>query len=67
MHKICEIHNQKCLYTNQDVSLALLQIQSTPIGAGLPSPAMLLFKRQIKSLLPQMLSEPININNDDAQ
>ena len=36
-----------------------------PIDEGLPSPAILLFKRPIKSLLPQMNREPININNDD--
>ena len=67
MHRICEIHNQKSLDTNQDVSLALLHIWSTPIATGLPSPAILLFNRPINSLQPQMLRELISINNDDAQ
>ena len=36
---------KKCLDTNQGVSHALLQIRTTFIGAGLPSPAGLLFDR----------------------
>ena len=52
---------KKCLDTNQDVSLALLQIQSTPLGTGQPNPPMLLFNRSIKGLLLQMLREPINV------
>ena len=56
----------KCLDTNQDISLTLLKIYSTPVGAGLPSPVTVLFKGQIRGLLPQMNREPININNDDT-
>ena len=67
VYKIYEMHNQKCLATNNDVSLALLQIRSVPTGAGLPSPAMLLFKRPIRELLSEMNRETININNDDTQ
>ena len=47
-------------------NLALLQIRSTPMRAGLPSPATLLFYRTIRGLLPQMNREPTNINNDDV-
>ena len=57
---------KKCIDTNNDVILALLQIRLMPIGAGLSSPAMLLFIRPIRGLLPQMNREPININNNDA-
>ena len=35
-----------------------------PIGAGLSSHAMLSWIRVIRGLLPQMNTEPININND---
>ena len=35
-----------------------------PIGARLPSPAMLLFNRPIRGLLPQMKGKPIFMNND---
>ena len=66
MHKLHEMHNQKCLYTNNDMNLALLQIISMPIDTGLPSPATLLFNRPIIGLLPKMNREPIDINNDDA-
>ena len=59
--------SKTCLDTNQDVILTLLQIISMPIGSGLPSPAMLLLNRPIKCLLPEMYTEPIKINNDDAQ
>ena len=38
MHEVCDTHKQKCLDTNQDVSLVPLLIGSTPIGAGLLSP-----------------------------
>ena len=38
---------------NDDVNLALLQMRSTPIAAGLPSPATLLFNRPIRALLPK--------------
>ena len=61
------MHNQKYLDTNKDVNLILLQIRSTSIGTGVPSPATLLLNRPIQSQLPQMNREPININNDDAK
>ena len=67
MYKISETHNQKCLETNQDVSVGLLQVRSTTIGAGLLSPATLLINRPIKDLLPQKYREHINVNNDNAQ
>ena len=67
MYKFCEMHNQKYPDTNQDVSLALLQIRSTPIGTGLPSPTTLPFNRPIRGMLPQIHREPINVNNDDVQ
>ena len=58
---------KKCLDSNNGVNLALLQIRSLSIGTGLPSPAMLLFNRPGRGLLPQINREPININNDDVQ
>ena len=54
----------KCLDTNNDVNLALIKIPSTPIGIGLPSPAMFLFNRPIQGLIHLMSREPININDD---
>ena len=54
-------------FIDQDINLALLQICSTPMGAELPSPAMMLFSRLIRGLLPQMIRESINVNSDNAQ
>ena len=45
---------KKCKEINNDVHFALLQIRSTPVGIGLPSPAMMLFNRPISALLPQI-------------
>ena len=57
---------KKCTDTNQETNLALLQIQSTPVGEGLPSPATMLLNRPTQELLPQKNRAPINIENDDA-
>ena len=60
------MNNQKCLDTNNAIKLPLLQIGSTTILIGPPSPATLLFNRQIRDILPQINRELFNINNDDA-
>ena len=49
------------------MNLALLQISSTPISSGLPSPVTLLFNRTIGGLLTQMNKDPMIINNDEHQ
>ena len=67
IYEIHKMHKEKCLGTNYEVILTLLQITSTPIGTWLPSPAMLLLNRPIRGLLPEVNIEPINIYNDDAQ
>ena len=36
------------------------------IGVGIPSPAMMLCNRPIRSLLLQVCRAPINVNNDAA-
>ena len=43
----------------------MLQIRLTPVGIGLPSPAMMLFNRPIRALLPQIAGKPINVNTGD--
>ena len=51
--------------TKSDMDIALLQIRSTPLGPGLPCPAMLLFNHPIRGIMP-ILSRPlISTNNDD--
>ena len=50
----------------QDISLALLQIRSVPLGTGLPSSATMLFSRPVRGLLPQKNRGPINVDNNDT-
>ena len=45
--------------------MALLQIRTTPLGQGLPSPATLLFNYPVCGIMPLMDRKPINIDNDD--
>ena len=51
--------------SNNDVYLALLQICSTPIGPGLPSPVSLMFSRPIRGLMPKLSRPPIWFNLED--
>ena len=55
---------KKCLDINQYISLALLQIQSMPVDAGVLSPTTVVLGRPIRGLLYQMNRQPINVNND---
>ena len=45
--------------------MALIQIRTTPLGQGLPSPGMLLFNCPVRGIMPVMDRKPINIDNDD--
>ena len=57
---------KKCIDTNQDIHLALLQIKSTALGAGFSSLAIILFIRPIEGILSQMNGLPINKYNKDS-
>ena len=57
---------KKCTDTNQCVTLALLQTQSTSVALDLPSPAVMLFNRPIWDLLPQINRALFNIDNDEV-
>ena len=48
----------KCFDTNRDKLVALLQMHSTLIGAGLMSTAMMLFNRPIRDMWLQMNRDP---------
>ena len=45
--------------------MAMLQIRTTPLGKGLPSPAMLLFNCPVKCIMSVIDRPSINIDNDD--
>ena len=48
-----------------DIHMAMLQIRTTPLGQGLPSPAMLLFNHPVRGIMPIKDRPAINIDNDD--
>ena len=45
--------------------MALLQICTTLLGQGLPSPATLMFNRQVWGIMPVLDHKPIDKDNDD--
>ena len=45
--------------------MALLQICTTPLGPGLPSPASLLFSRHVWDIVPVLDCKPIGQDHDD--
>ena len=57
---------KNCRQNNNVVNFAILQMRSTQIGAGTPSPAILLFNRPIMAWLPKIGRKPINANKDDG-
>ena len=45
--------------------MALLQIHTTPLGPGLPSPVTILFNRQVQGIMPVLDHKPIWQDHDD--
>ena len=43
---------KKCADSGGDINMALLQICTTPLGQGLPSPATLMFNQQVCGVMP---------------
>ena len=56
---------KKCSESGGDIHMALLQIRTTPLGQGLPSPAMLLFNCLVCGIMPVMDRKPTKIDSDD--
>ena len=56
---------KKCMHTNADLHITLLQIRSTPLGQGLPNPVTLLFNSPIRDFKLKINRSPINTNNED--
>ena len=65
MHKICKAHTKKCFVSRSYPHTALLQIQMTPLGQGIPSPATMLFNHPIRGIMTVINRMPIGIDNDD--
>ena len=56
---------KKWFDSRSDIHIALLQIRSTPLGQGLPSPATLLFNCLVGGIMPIIDRSLINTDNDD--
>ena len=57
---------KKCSDSGRDINKALLQIHTTPLGQGLPSPATVKFNRQVCGIMPVLDHKPIVQDcNDD--
>ena len=56
---------KKCISTNRDVNLVLLQIKSTAMRSGLPSLGTLLFNKLKSGIMPKLKRPPIFDDGDD--
>ena len=55
---------KKCFDSRSDAHIALLQMQMTPLGQGLPSPATMLFNCPIRGIMPVINRPLMGIDND---
>ena len=56
---------KKCSDSGSDIHMALLQIQTTTLGQGLPSLATLLFNHPVCGIMPVIDRKPVNVDDDD--
>ena len=49
-----------------NIYMALLQVSSTMMGPGLPSPTALLFNRPARGLLPIFSRPPVLFDSDES-
>ena len=56
---------KKCAESSRDINIALLQICTTPLHPGLPSPATMLFTRQVQGIMPVLDCKPIGHDHND--
>ena len=65
MHQTHKENAQKCSKINSETHIALLPVRTTPLGPGLPSPAVQIFNHPTKGIIPVDSRLPINLNNDN--
>ena len=56
---------KKCVDSGGNINMALLQIHTTLLGNSLPSPATLMFSRQVHCIMPVLDCKPIWQDCDD--
>ena len=64
-YQIYKMYVQKCADSGRDINMALLQIPTTLLGNGLPSPATLMVNRQVHGIIPILDFKPIGQDCDD--
>ena len=61
-----QMHYKKFSDSSGDIHMAMIQhYNTTPMGQGIPSCAMLLFNCPVRGIMPVMDRPPINVDNDD--
>ena len=63
--KLIKCTFKKCTDSGGDINMPLLQIQTTPLGQGLPSLATLMFNRLVHGIMPVVDCKPIWQDCDD--
>ena len=63
--KFVEHTLKKCFDSWSDPHIALLQIQMTPLGQGLPRPTTMLLNYLVSGIMPIINRPPVSIGNDD--
>ena len=56
---------KKCTDLDRDINMALLQISTTLLDQGLPSPATLMFNGQVQGIMPLLECKPIGQHCDE--
>ena len=64
-HQVHQMHYKKCSDSDGNIHIAMLQIRTTLLGQGLPSPVTLLFNCPVRGIMPVMDRPPINVDNDE--
>ena len=65
MQSIHKAYCQKCIDTKSDIHKALVQLRSTLLGQGLPSPAVVLFNCPVRGIMP--IVNRLLINSNDGE
>ena len=56
---------KKCSDPGGGIHMVLLQITTTPLGQGLPSPTTLLFNHPVCGIIPVIGKNLISVDHDD--
>ena len=65
MYQTYKVNTEKYVDTKFDPHIDFLQIKSSPLGLGLPSPAALLFNHPVRGIMLTVNRPPIGVNNND--